>query len=74
MDMPATKNGEMRSYLEWRLAGVGGDVDKVFEEGAIAALAERTNCLQLANNVAMRAMKRAVAIGQTKVSAEMVAS
>ena len=73
VDMPTPKSGHFRDYLSWRLAQVGGDVDRVFEDGAITALAERTDCLQLANNLAMKAMKVAVHKGQIKVSAEMVA-
>jgi type II secretory pathway predicted ATPase ExeA len=72
VDMPKPNNGYFRDYLSWRLTGVGGDADSVFEAGAIAALAERTDCLQLANNLAMKAMKAACKDGQTKVSAEMV--
>jgi type II secretory pathway predicted ATPase ExeA len=73
LGMPRTQNGQLRSYLEWRFKEAAGELDRVFEPAAVAALGQRTNSLQLANNLAALAMIVCVQNGQPRVTAEMVA-
>jgi len=71
--MPHVKNGQMEGYLNWRFGRAGGELGRAFEPAAVKALARRTGCLQMANNIAARAMRVAYANGQPLVTAEMVA-
>lgn len=75
IDMPKLRNGQMGAYLDWRLKDVGSSVDAVFDPDAVRALAIRADgCAQLANNLAIRAMRRAKQCGEVKVTKELVAS
>ena len=66
-------NGSMGDYLDWRFAKVGGKVRKVFAEEALKMLVKKAPQPQVANNVALRAMKMAFKDGQLQVSKEHVA-
>ena len=74
VSMPAVSNGQMKAYLVWRFTQAGGQLNQCFEDGAVSALARRTGCLQLANNLASRAMTAACQEGQRQVTAEFVAA
>jgi type II secretory pathway predicted ATPase ExeA/DNA-binding XRE family transcriptional regulator len=66
-------NGSMGDYLEWRFSRAGGKVRKIFTDDALKMLVKKAPQPQVANNVAMRAMKLAFRDGALQVTKEHVA-
>jgi type II secretory pathway predicted ATPase ExeA len=66
-------NGSMSDYLDWRFSRVGGKVRKCFTDDALKMLVKKAAQPQVANNVAMRAMKLAFRDGALQVTKEHIA-
>jgi len=60
------------AYLRWRFARVGGDADQVFSEDAYEALAMRGKYPLWINNLAVKAIHYAHAMGEERVTARCV--
>lgn len=60
-------NGNMSDYLDYRFRTVGRPVGEVFTDDALVHLAQRAKTPQVANNIAVRAMKNAYQDGKTTV-------
>lgn len=77
-------NGHIRDYLNLKFKRVGAEMDKIFENGAIGALAKRLTTKDrsnktishayplLVNNYAAKAMNMACEMGETKVTEDIV--
>lgn len=60
-------NGNMSDYLDYRFRKVGRAAGEIFTPDALALLSQRAKTPQMANNVAVRAMKNAYQDGKTTV-------
>ncbi len=60
-------NGNMSDYLDYRFRKVGRAASEIFTPDALALLSQRAKTPQMANNVAVRAMKNAYQDGKTAV-------
>lgn len=65
-------NGNMGDYLDYRFRKVGRSVHDVFTDDALELLRQRVKTPQLANNIAVRAMKNAYEDGKTMVGFDHV--
>ena len=68
-----TMNGSMADYLDWRFGKAGAKVRKIFSDEALKMLVKKAPQPQVANNVAMRAMKLAFRDGSLTVTKDHVA-
>lgn len=68
-----TMNGSMADYLDWRFGKAGAKVRKIFSDEALKMLVKKAPQPQVANNVAMRAMKLAYRDGSLTVTKDHVA-
>ena len=59
-------------YLRWRLSRVDGDADRLFDAGAMKAIAQRGECPLWINNVAVLAMRYAAQLGDDRVTSTHV--
>lgn len=60
-------NGNMSDYLDYRFHKAGRRASEIFTSDALAHLAQRAKTPQIANNIAVRAMKIAYQDGKTTV-------
>lgn len=65
--------GDVRGYLQWRFARVGGDADRIFSPDAYEALSARAEFPLWVNNLAVLAMRSAAAVGDDIVTRKHVA-
>jgi type II secretory pathway predicted ATPase ExeA/DNA-binding XRE family transcriptional regulator len=77
-------NGNLKNYLQLKLKRVGGDIDKIMDDAAIAALGDRLTMKDarnkpvshayplLVNNYVARAMNLACELGETMITEDVV--
>ena len=77
-------NGHIKEYLNLKFKRIGSEMDKIFDNGAIGALAKRLTSKDrqnktishayplLVNNYAAKAMNMACEMGETKVTEDVV--
>ena len=69
LNLPTYDAQTTGDYLRWRFARVGGDADKVFAPAAMKVLSTRGEYPLWINSLAVRAMRYACTLGESRVDA-----